>query len=96
MHILLGIVVTALGFTNVRLGIRQWPISSDAATPVPTAVTGVYWALVALWIVAYLAGWVKEGVSKSLPVGGKSSVSVESNESREDSGELVEENKVET
>lgn len=96
VHILLGIVITALGFTNVRLGIRQWPISSDAATPVPTAVTGVYWALVALWIVAYLAGWVKEGVSKSLPVGGKSPVSVESNESREDSGQLVEANKVET
>lgn len=62
-HIALGLLILALGWINVNEGFEQWPLYSDAKTNVPKGVIVVYAILVAIWALAYVAGWVKEFLS---------------------------------
>ncbi|GAA5994551.1 cytochrome b561 domain-containing protein [Rhodotorula paludigena] len=64
-HILVGLVTVALGWTQLASGIDgEWQSGSDAQSAVPRGVWIVFWALVALWIAAYLAAWVWGVVGK--------------------------------
>ncbi|GAA5982038.1 hypothetical protein JCM5350_000624 [Sporobolomyces pararoseus] len=58
VHILLGIIVTGLAYAQVASGFDEWQSSSDAQTSVPLAVKVVFWILLVLAVVLYLAGWV--------------------------------------
>lgn len=71
LHICLGIAITVAGFTQVRLGFREFRMYSDGQTHVPHGVVIVFWVLAALVAVLYLGGWVLEGFkpNNSIPHG---------------------------
>ncbi|GAA5836688.1 hypothetical protein JCM3766R1_006992 [Sporobolomyces carnicolor] len=58
IHIVLGVVVAGVGYWQVASGFDEWQSSSDRQTSVPTAVKAVFWILVAIAVVGYVAGWV--------------------------------------
>ncbi|GAA6035792.1 hypothetical protein JCM8097_005704 [Rhodosporidiobolus ruineniae] len=71
IHILLGVVTVALGWTQVASGIyREWPKSSDAQSKVPKGVKVVFWLLVGIGIAAYFGVWAWQVVRRKRGVAG--------------------------
>lgn len=60
IHIFLGLVISVLGFAQVRTGFGQWEEDSDALTSVPMGVVVVFWVIAGVVAAAYIFGWVKE------------------------------------
>lgn len=59
VHILLGLVTLALGWTQVANGLYvEWDENLSAVGEVPLAVKVVFWVLIGLWVASYLAAWV--------------------------------------
>jgi hypothetical protein len=55
-HLLLGILLVALGFFNIVAGISWWHVAGSRSTP--TAVKAIIYVLMAAIVCAYLAGLV--------------------------------------
>ncbi|TNY20468.1 hypothetical protein DMC30DRAFT_439181 [Rhodotorula diobovata] len=59
VHVLLGLVTLALGWTQVANGLYvEWDENLSAVGNVPLAVKVVFWVLIGLWVASYLAAWV--------------------------------------
>ncbi|BGP31420.1 Deoxycytidine monophosphate (dCMP) deaminase [Rhodotorula toruloides] len=63
LHILLGLTIVGLGYTQVINGMYiEWPNKSEAATETPLAVKVIFWILFALFIVAYAGTWIVQAI----------------------------------
>ncbi|GAA6007570.1 hypothetical protein JCM10207_006390 [Rhodosporidiobolus poonsookiae] len=68
LHVLLGVTIVTLGYTQIASGINvEWTRGSDARGEVPGAVRVVFWVLVGLEIAAYIAGWAWGAMTKEDP-----------------------------
>lgn len=63
-HIALGLGITVIGFAQTRSGLDEWYEYSDAGTEVPKVVSVLMWIVIALVSIAYVLGWVGEGMGK--------------------------------
>lgn len=45
----------------------EWQKESDSGTDVPKGVIVVFWILVAVEVIFYAFGWVREGMGKNAP-----------------------------
>lgn len=60
IHILLGLTILALGWVQIHTGIKErgeWNRATLGREEVPRAVRGIFWTLVALFVLAYLGEW---------------------------------------
>ncbi|KAK7063588.1 CBD9-like protein [Favolaschia claudopus] len=60
VHVVFGVVITALLYTGVKTGMDEWDNVADKGTLVPKGVRVMYWVLFGLAVAAYLFGWVLE------------------------------------
>lgn len=63
-HIALGITISITGFFQTRSGLDEWYTQSDAGTEVPKVVSVLMWIVVVFVSIAYIAGWVMEGMGR--------------------------------
>ncbi|KAJ7439996.1 hypothetical protein FB451DRAFT_1106906 [Mycena latifolia] len=80
LHVIFGIVMTALLYAGVKTGMDEWDMVSDMETLVPQGIVVTYWVLFGLAVAAYLFGWVLEPIRAS---GRQSSIDVGSTEKME-------------
>ncbi|BGP24052.1 proteophosphoglycan ppg4 [Rhodotorula toruloides] len=63
LHILLGLTIVGLGYTQVINGMYiEWPKKSDAGTATPFGVKVVFWILFALFIATYGTTWIVQAI----------------------------------
>lgn len=65
IHIFLGIVVTVLGFVQIRGGLQEFTMWSDAQYAIPLWAVIVFWVISMLVAVLYIAGWVLEATGRT-------------------------------
>lgn len=63
-HIVLGLAITVIGFAQTRSGLDEWYEQSDAGTEVPKVVSVLMWIVIAFVSIAYVLGWIGEGMGK--------------------------------
>ncbi|KAF8881914.1 hypothetical protein BD779DRAFT_1675245 [Infundibulicybe gibba] len=62
VHMFCGIAISGLLYAALYTGYREWDRVSDLGTFVPRAVRGISWAILAIEVAAYAAGWVREAM----------------------------------
>ncbi|KAJ6457369.1 hypothetical protein C8R45DRAFT_943314 [Mycena sanguinolenta] len=62
VHVVFGVVITALLYAGVKTGMDEWDRVADNATLVPKGVRVAYWVLFGLAVGAYLLGWILEPI----------------------------------
>ncbi|GAA6058663.1 hypothetical protein JCM10212_004074 [Sporobolomyces blumeae] len=92
VHIVLGIVLVGVGYWQVNSGFDAWQSSSDRQDSVPLAVKVVFWILLVIAVVLYVAGWAI-GCVKSRKEQKENKTAVQS---QDDSFQLVDHNKFAT
>jgi cytochrome b561 len=60
IHVVFGIIITALLYAGVKTGMDEWDNVADNATLVPKGIRVAYWVLFGLAVVAYFFGWILE------------------------------------
>lgn len=65
LHVVCGVVMTALLYAGVKTGMDEWDMVSDMGTLVPQAVVVLYWVIFGLEVAAYFFGWVMEPIRAS-------------------------------
>jgi hypothetical protein len=65
MHVVFGIVMTALLYAGVKTGMDEWDMVSDMGTLVPKGIVVAYWVLFGLEVAAYFFGWIMEPIRAS-------------------------------
>ncbi|KAJ6601063.1 hypothetical protein DFH09DRAFT_1126669 [Mycena vulgaris] len=77
LHVILGIIMTALLYAGVKTGMDEWDMVADMKTLVPKGIVVTYWVLFGLAVAAYFFGWILEPIRAS---GRKDSIEVGSSE----------------
>ncbi|KAJ7239794.1 hypothetical protein B0H12DRAFT_1237513 [Mycena haematopus] len=62
VHVVFGMVTTALLYAGVKTGMDEWDNVADSGTRVPKGIRIAYWTLFGLAIAAYLFGWILEPI----------------------------------
>ncbi|KAJ6541612.1 hypothetical protein B0H19DRAFT_1268593 [Mycena capillaripes] len=62
VHVVFGIVMTALLYAGVKTGMDEWDNVADNATKVPKGIVVAYWVLFGLAVAAYFFGWILEPI----------------------------------
>lgn len=62
LHVVFGIIITALLYAGVKTGMDEWDMVSDMGTLVPKGIVVTYWVLFGLAVAAYLFGWILEPI----------------------------------
>ncbi|KAJ7239790.1 hypothetical protein B0H12DRAFT_1135754 [Mycena haematopus] len=62
VHVVFGIILTALLYACVKTGLDEWDAVADNGTLVPKGIRVAYWVLFGLAVGAYLVGWVFEAI----------------------------------
>ncbi|KAJ6541609.1 hypothetical protein B0H19DRAFT_1268591 [Mycena capillaripes] len=62
VHVVFGVVMTALMYAGVKTGMDEWDDVADNATKVPKGIRIVYWIFFGLAVAAYVLGWVLEPI----------------------------------
>ncbi|KAF8215684.1 hypothetical protein K438DRAFT_606359 [Mycena galopus ATCC 62051] len=62
VHIVFGIIMTALLYACVKTGMDEWDAVADNGTLVPKGIRVAYWVLFGLAVAVYLLGWVFEAI----------------------------------
>ncbi|KAJ7146450.1 hypothetical protein C8R44DRAFT_864218 [Mycena epipterygia] len=62
LHVVFGIVMTALLYAGVKTGMDEWDMVSDMGTLVPKGIVVTYWVIFGLEVAAYVFGWVLEPI----------------------------------
>ncbi|KAJ7045191.1 hypothetical protein C8F04DRAFT_1068006 [Mycena alexandri] len=65
LHVVFGIVMTALMYAGVKTGMDEWNMVSDMGTLVPNGVVATYWVFFGIAVAAYLFGWILEPIRAS-------------------------------
>ncbi|KAJ7726351.1 hypothetical protein B0H16DRAFT_1429482 [Mycena metata] len=65
LHVVFGIVMTALMYAGVKTGMDEWNAVSDEATLVPNGVVVTYWVFFGIAVAAYVSGWILEPIRAS-------------------------------
>ncbi|KAJ7052287.1 hypothetical protein C8F01DRAFT_1171586 [Mycena amicta] len=83
VHVVCGVVMTALLYAGVKTGMDEWDMVSDMGTRVPEGIVVVYWLLFGIEVAVYLFGWVLEPIraktmsrTSSIEVGSEEKVQV--------------------
>ncbi|GAA6010479.1 hypothetical protein JCM11491_006958 [Sporobolomyces phaffii] len=58
VHVVVGVVTAGVAYWQVATGFDEWQTSSDRLDSVPTAVKAVFWILLAIAVVLYVAAWI--------------------------------------
>ncbi|KAJ7810525.1 hypothetical protein B0H14DRAFT_2863511, partial [Mycena olivaceomarginata] len=64
VHVVFGIVMTALLYAGVETGMDEWDKAADSGTRVPKGIRTAYWVLFGLAVAAYLLGWILEPIRR--------------------------------
>ncbi|KAJ6457373.1 hypothetical protein C8R45DRAFT_943318 [Mycena sanguinolenta] len=62
VHVVFGIIMTALLYACVKTGMDEWDDVADNGTLVPKGVRVLYWVLFGLAVGAYFVGWIFEAI----------------------------------
>jgi len=62
VHVVFGIIMTALLYAGVKTGMDEWDSVADNGTLVPNGVRVVYWVLFGLAVAGYVFGWILEPI----------------------------------
>ncbi|KAF7347205.1 CBD9-like protein [Mycena venus] len=62
IHVMFGIIMTALLYAGVKTGMDEWDDVADNGTLVPKGVRVIYWVLFGLAVAAYFVGWIFEAI----------------------------------
>ncbi|KAJ7207613.1 hypothetical protein GGX14DRAFT_635714 [Mycena pura] len=65
LHVVCGVVMTALLYAGVKTGMDEWDMVSDMGTLVPQPVVVLYWVIFGFEVAAYFFGWVMEPIRAS-------------------------------